>query len=1354
MDEEGREAGAKRLLVLYPNISLPRFACNPLLTASLLTPLFASPIAAMGEDFADSVSIRDDTFKEMKKILSTCNYTQKHTDLCLGDLASQIEIACLEQGRVLRKARDQYAGVFQDVSRLHSDGLWQLEVAVRTVKELRDNLEEMKGKKRQFEDDMRIEVEKRFIEAQKMVDTANQEKREEVKKYEEKINSINKSLYTLQNVIRNMSQDTAEVRGGDMSAQVLKLRKVNEEQDFQLKELMPLKSENKTLTVKLMLRENELKGVKEDNKSLQNELERKDKLLALLMNQKKGVLTEEEFKLLKGEEDRAEKGNSDGEEEEEEEEEKKDLPPTSVICALCTRRLDAVINIKDKLVVGPPKLPAEAFRLMLPKLNVVVDEEEDESEAAFEEKKDNFYGTEEKKEEGGGAVSGGDEANKGENEEESDYGGKSQDSEVSDSDSDSDSEDEQLPIVTNESTMKITRMLKSKMTPAIIRQRGMDELWIMRVMRGIINSKLVEDNMLFSGSYTLQSGLGCRRTRFPEFVYSWFTPPQEHIYEVCSQVRNCSKSVSHSSKTYRKAVQNDVEAKAKLMAEADEQRWALYYGVKGLAHRTPAVPEATIFWNLLDETHQEDYLSFYCYCLQAVRFIGGASLSKQYGATLLPTPPPNHYGFVHRTEGEGKEKYPQEPGEEDNVLGPLPRTLWVSEDDAVKAVNLVTTKAVQEDKDVIMRALKAVMITAQGRMPNIFTNKTKCVDLHMLLNLLMHTYRSEQANRTSALRLMFEAAAAGRTTPQALMYAMERGYGRKGKRGPVEDEEKVLHMTPPCLDYLSFKSVLTCLAPKVSTNEISQIFRETWYAHGEKVNFENFIKTADVNQFFSRSAEFPSYLLASTANNERYSTGMRHRVGALVHLNNHTMQAKFNEIEARLPLMARAMMQGARREVDETIEFCSTAGCVDGMAPLSAYRRLLHACLQIRIYEHDCGGGFAGVEKEGVVAGYIQEEMESLGKVLRDFDPCPMMGKLETFKRSYSVNRVVETWRQRLAMSHGPPLGMIRLMRCGYLGGRGGIRSRRIYKSLGFLLQTISEIFTYKIGLDMAKKRKGEQATDLNMACHSFFVCKLGVVSVAERYLHDFFYTIRTCSSYVARVKAFTALVGMKLDSSSQAQETKQEFAKAKRRKGKKSKKGAEEKEELDEEEEEERKEEEFRKSITLERLLKLKEASVFYLHLLNLVHSVKRETRDCMEKRKCLLKEALRIVGKRRMRGVQEKGRKKTVMGWDSKEVEGIVGEGDEVRGVKLNVTKIPLLFPDALEEEGGGKKGTAFKWMEPIEVLIACAEIAFDEVRSFDAKEDFEVDKMRAEMFKHIHESAGEGGKEGEVDEWLWQC
>jgi hypothetical protein len=52
------------------------------------------------------------------------------------------------------------------------------------------------------------------------------------------------------------------------------------------------------------------------------------------------------------------------------------------------------------------------------------------------------------------------------------------------------------------------------------------------------------------------------------------------------------------------------------MAEVDEARWALYYGVKALAQSTAAgcgSIEAKLFYGFLDEKFGEDELTFYLY---------------------------------------------------------------------------------------------------------------------------------------------------------------------------------------------------------------------------------------------------------------------------------------------------------------------------------------------------------------------------------------------------------------------------------------------------------------------------------------------------------------------------------------------------------------------------------------------------------------------------------------------------------------------------------------------------------------------------------------------------------------------
>ncbi len=52
------------------------------------------------------------------------------------------------------------------------------------------------------------------------------------------------------------------------------------------------------------------------------------------------------------------------------------------------------------------------------------------------------------------------------------------------------------------------------------------------------------------------------------------------------------------------------------MSEADEARWALYYGVKRLCKESTAgtgATEAKLFYNFLGEKYGEDELTFYMF---------------------------------------------------------------------------------------------------------------------------------------------------------------------------------------------------------------------------------------------------------------------------------------------------------------------------------------------------------------------------------------------------------------------------------------------------------------------------------------------------------------------------------------------------------------------------------------------------------------------------------------------------------------------------------------------------------------------------------------------------------------------
>jgi hypothetical protein len=108
--------------------------------------------------------------------------------------------------------------------------------------------------------------------------------------------------------------------------------------------------------------------------------------------------------------------------------------------------------------------------------------------------------------------------------------------------------------------------------------------WTLRCMRSIMRAKQLDDSRCERS--------GQLRTRFPDFVYAWFEPPTHVLVGAESG-----------------------EAREAIMADADEDRWGLYYGVKALSRE---LPEARLFYNFLDEKYGEDELTFFLYCLRVL----------------------------------------------------------------------------------------------------------------------------------------------------------------------------------------------------------------------------------------------------------------------------------------------------------------------------------------------------------------------------------------------------------------------------------------------------------------------------------------------------------------------------------------------------------------------------------------------------------------------------------------------------------------------------------------------------------------------------------------------------------------
>ena len=126
-----------------------------------------------------------------------------------------------------------------------------------------------------------------------------------------------------------------------------------------------------------------------------------------------------------------------------------------------------------------------------------------------------------------------------------------------------------------------------------------DRSWTLRCIRALLRAKQRDSA---TRSYT-QSVV-----RFPEFVWAWFQPRKEDLAEM---------------------LEDEVDA---ALAEADEMRWAIYYGAKTLSKE---LPEARLFFNFLDEKYGEDELSFFLHCCSVLDGHGCESCRSPISSAFL-----------------------------------------------------------------------------------------------------------------------------------------------------------------------------------------------------------------------------------------------------------------------------------------------------------------------------------------------------------------------------------------------------------------------------------------------------------------------------------------------------------------------------------------------------------------------------------------------------------------------------------------------------------------------------------------------------------------------------------------------
>lgn len=137
---------------------------------------------------------------------------------------------------------------------------------------------------------------------------------------------------------------------------------------------------------------------------------------------------------------------------------------------------------------------------------------------------------------------------------------------------------------------------------------------------------------------------------------------------------------------------------------------------------------------------------------------------------------------------------------------------------------------------------------------------------------------------------------------------------------------------------------------------------------------------------------------------------------------------------------------------------------MDGTRPLAAYRRLLAIFYHVRNVRHESGPGYESAGgQEATVVQKTEAEFRALETVFFDLHVDPRFQTYDKIRQRLAATRVQRTWRKMLARSCEVPLGMLGLMRPGYLRGRGGVSSRAVHHPPFWVQQQVAEAYTAKL---------------------------------------------------------------------------------------------------------------------------------------------------------------------------------------------------------------------------------------------------------------------------------------------------
>ena len=682
--------------------------------------------------------------------------------------------------------------------------------------------------------------------------------------------------------------------------------------------------------------------------------------------------------------------------------------------------------------------------------------------------------------------------------------------------------------------------------------------WVLRVGRAIVRAKMKDD--------ALATRNGRLRVRFPEFVYSWFQPSAENLASKPAETRD------------------------EITAEADEDRWGLYYGVKRLARE---LPEMRLFYNFLDEKYGEDELTFYLHCLRVVdveawtKGMGGVD----WGGVLIEAnnvmqmrDEDQRAGRKGIGGGDGSvvKGAPDDSDEEedDEAEGAVPRVIFITVAAAEKVVKEIMSKSTKQEKTALVRRLtsKAVAVeltkTAEYRMEHggedddeggegkaevdvleedpeerkarrkkekeaqkkLSGITTACVEVGGLLRGLLQEYREEQAHRRAAIRLMFQTAM---------------------NPGQKDDEDEDAPPMIAAVDMQQFAAMVESLHSKATATTVASLYRDAHQLGEDEVTFESFMQAAEKRQFFSECLRLPPYVGAAQsgpqsvhvdqtalADDPEHGRALNQRdqarLASLVVKHSKLFEPALEETYTHLDQVGAARLSALIAAFQKDLDRSGSGMAPDGRRPLASWRRVLDYILYNRMERREHRG------ERGIGAlDHVERELSFLEQIARSFRNDAGTMKLRRVMQTVASIRIQRVWRKVLSRSQGVPLSMRPLMDKEFVAPpKDGLKARPVQ----WLTSRISMIFQEKIIQDARTDRNHTMRTPLREILYDFYLYKFGVRRIAERELHELFFNVRRHYQDHPRVRAFAKFCQMtkeleraEADAAGDQEETKKE---------------------------------------------------------------------------------------------------------------------------------------------------------------------------------------------------------------------